>query len=745
MALTLGGFTAISANAQSGTVSSSTTSANAALNAATSTVLTVSGGNGEDAVLVIAKTGTAVGSWSLTAGMKLSGATGSGTTATAAMTTLVKTTGSTGSVVLTVTPTAGAGTITVSDDNGPLLVITINGSSVSTNDNPWLAEVDGVVDTIASGATPSAFTVNNVITSATDYTAIVAGIDTAAKDGLGSFRYVEVSGSTIQAIANPNSPMTLNGLVNVATQVSIPLDGNIFGLVGNRIHVNTSTAGTVTVKFYDRVQDTDTLFTTVTLLQTITIVTKAPGALDASKSTSVINANSLQLAAFKAASSHGGHLFDGFVKDETIVAAKAVNGASMTTDAVAVIKVVLKDSTNSPLLNSPSLPKIGARVEGASPGTIAIAYAAAGASLTSTAGRNVSVAAPVFVEPGTFYVNIFSDGNGGKSTISILVNDAVWKTETLSFYGAATAVKATQNRYVLQDGSTAGSSYGCTAGLGCTADDVATSVAVSLAATDADGIAVPYLTYKAASSDAAVLTGNSTATTGVAAADFAGVTHFQATVPYGALAGKSATLTYTTGTVVSNPLTFALGGAAATVSISLSGNTEVGALNEITVEAKDAAGNKAYDKDHTAFLTSNVVVNTAVNSDQKIFDPLLGDTVSVWDGKGTVKFFNPIVPTTLIIGGKVGGASVSATAAISNSTLNAAADAAAEATDAANAATDAANAAAEAADAATAAAQDAVDAVAALSVQVTAMISALKKQLIALTNLVIKIQKKVKA
>jgi hypothetical protein len=76
---------------------------------------------------------------------------------------------------------------------------------------------------------------------------------------------------------------------------------------------------------------------------------------------------------------------------------------------------------------------------------------------------------------------------------------------------------------------------------------------------------------------------------------------------------------------------------------------------------------------------------------------------------------------------------------------SAAADAAAEATDAANAATDAANAAAEAADAATAAAQDAADAVAALSTQVATYISNLRKQITALTNLVIKIQKKVNA
>jgi hypothetical protein len=91
-----------------------------------------------------------------------------------------------------------------------------------------------------------------------------------------------------------------------------------------------------------------------------------------------------------------------------------------------------------------------------------------------------------------------------------------------------------------------------------------------------------------------------------------------------------------------------------------------------------------------------------------------------------------------------GNASATATAASDNSAQTAA-DAAAEATDAANAATDAANAAAEAADAATAAAQDAADAVAALSTQVSEMVDALKKQITALTNLVIKIQKKVRA
>jgi hypothetical protein len=105
--------------------------------------------------------------------------------------------------------------------------------------------------------------------------------------------------------------------------------------------------------------------------------------------------------------------------------------------------------------------------------------------------------------------------------------------------------------------------------------------------------------------------------------------------------------------------------------------------------------------------------------------------------------------TILTTGVKAGVRSVTvATTGIADAAAEnaqAALDAAAEATDAANAATDAANAAAEAADAATAAAQDAADAVAALSAQVATLISGLKSQLTALTNLVIKIQKKVKA
>jgi hypothetical protein len=104
------------------------------------------------------------------------------------------------------------------------------------------------------------------------------------------------------------------------------------------------------------------------------------------------------------------------------------------------------------------------------------------------------------------------------------------------------------------------------------------------------------------------------------------------------------------------------------------------------------------------------------------------------------------VDSTLAAGNASASAEITfAAGASATDVAQAATDAAQEATDAANAATDAANAAAEAADAATAAAQDAADAVAALSTQVAELVSTLRKQITSLTNLVIKIQKKVRA
>jgi len=140
------------------------------------------------------------------------------------------------------------------------------------------------------------------------------------------------------------------------------------------------------------------------------------------------------------------------------------------------------------------------------------------------------------------------------------------------------------------------------------------------------------------------------------------------------------------------------------------------------------------------FLANTVVSEGGVAK----FTATSGTTADFTSAAGYVSA--TVVDSTLAAGNSSASQSITFAAGASASDVaQTATDAAAEATDAANAATDAANAAAEAADAATAAAQDAADAVAALSAQVATLISGLKAQLTALTNLVIKIQKKVKA
>jgi hypothetical protein len=182
------------------------------------------------------------------------------------------------------------------------------------------------------------------------------------------------------------------------------------------------------------------------------------------------------------------------------------------------------------------------------------------------------------------------------------------------------------------------------------------------------------------------------------------------------------------GSDVTTKVTDRFGNAVAGINVQLS--TSVGTLGngqKTSVYTTNTSGEIAIVVDVDGATTVTAYLSDA------------NDSTSIAGYSGT-----SIIDATVPAGIRTATAAVTGTGSVA-ATAQAAVDAAAEATDAANAATDAANAAAEAADAATAAAQDAADAVAALSAQVSTMMSSLKAQLTALTNLVIKIQKKVKA
>jgi hypothetical protein len=327
-------------------------------------------------------------------------------------------------------------------------------------------------------------------------------------------------------------------------------------------------------------------------------------------------------------------------------------------------------------------------------------YASASSSVTTAAGGTGS---------NSYYV--YANGSNGSASITVTVNGVLVKTYPVVLKGTATAMAVTASqKWVNPTGSYA---------LTVSAKDSAGNAAASTPA------------YKCTTSNAAVATVSEAGTiTGVAAGD--------ATITCADNAGVATSATWA---VHVAPLV-----AAGLPTFKFNQETYApGELMTITISAE------ASDQTLQLFTASPVTNATSVNVSGF---PTNGQ-VSLVSGTATWKAYAPVTAGNFLISATYGagvnggaGGAFTATASIVNAAQDvaqAAADAAAEAIDAANAATDAANAAAEAADAATAAAQDAADAVAALSVSVAAMIDALKKQITSLTNLVIKIQKKVKA
>jgi trimeric autotransporter adhesin len=353
--------------------------------------------------------------------------------------------------------------------------------------------------------------------------------------------------------------------------------------------------------------------------------------------------------------------------------------------------------------------------------------------LGSVTGSSFKVAAT-----GDQEFEVLADGRAGVATIQISTNGATYSPKTVVFYAkAAKTITATVAHPTLKVGANAG--------------------AVAVTAVDANGTNWTGTAYIVASSAADALVAGS-ATTPVKCAAYDATDGILC--PVTAIAAGTAKLkiidasTVALATATSNEVTVTASSATAnTVKLAFDKSTYAPFEKAtITVTPVDVAGKNVAGQTLANLLATGGITSTigfSANSDTLtavsiITDPKTGSasyTVYMPAGSGDVTI-SATGGTSLPAAGQV---KVSATAAVVNSSVDAATDAANEATDAANAATDAALAAADAADAATAAAQDASDAVAALSASVSKLISSLRAQITSLTNLVIKIQKKVRA
>jgi hypothetical protein len=370
---------------------------------------------------------------------------------------------------------------------------------------------------------------------------------------------------------------------------------------------------------------------------------------------------------------------------------------------------------------------------------------------TTATGTRPTEGTVLTVKNGNF-IHVWSNGTAGTATITIkTLSGGFSAVETVKFYGSVTGLAVTTNTFsILRAGG------------------YATAGTIRITATDALGIPVKGLTVDATSGNSGVVLSAAAACTDAVGYVTDGVYSCTATSAAGSVSGNSATVTYsvpkplsTTGETLTTTQAYTIGGVVATEVISLhatdltaKSSFSPGEAMVVAVTAKDSAGNPVYDGAASPALTANKLIGGTASIAAGTYTGGLFTTRTLSSGVvlRADNFYAPVGTGDFKITGLSGNATasqISVTGTVTDDAATAAAtaagDAAAEATDAANAATDAANAAAEAADAATAAAQDAADAVAALSTQVSEMVAALKKQITSLTNLVIKIQKKVKA
>ena len=462
---------------------------------------------------------------------------------------------------------------------------------------------------------------------------------------------------------------------------------------------------------------------------TITVTTDATLSTVATSATSVLTAGDTS-------TSSSGTVAP--TTDDVVTGSKTVS----TTVPAATIKITTKNASGTANAGESFTATIsGSGTLGAGPMTQDVTGAGDEAVTASATGRAITVRNGDFVQ-------VFPDGTSGVATITI--NSAlgvVLATEKVTFFGDATSIVTTVDSAVLATGT----------------NTDAISVVVKDAASTVVSNATLYVT-----SDATSKVSNSYATS---------CTWTAATQNYlCSLTGVAAgTANITVGTKSSSTATTGVNGTAVAVRVGSTTAASIawtldkssyapGEKATLTATLLDSTGLLVAAGDYASIMKTGGLKPSrelGASSDTLTATAILG----VVDGVRTYTIYMPLTEGDLTLTGTTAGTAVtgtapsalsglavanqavaiSLTASVSSASGSAAIDAANEATDAANAATDAANAAAEAADAATAAAQDAADAVAALSTEVASLIAALKAQITSLTNLVIKIQKKVKA
>ncbi len=589
-------------------------------------------------------------------------------------------------------------------------------------------------DTITVGESATATLTQSYFTSAAADTAAVTAVIRSGSTAVGRLALAVADSATSASTVAGAAPTVFTDaganritgiLIGGATATKVHSANAGSGVVATNKYTvllyNVAVAGTYNVDFYST--DGTGAATNAASLVTWTVTVKAATGPDAT-STSYIHAGSTPAVGADSA---------------TITAVKTAG----------TVAANIRTTLNTAGAASAAPESITATITGV--GTLGV-YADATPTATELAATT-SLGRALTVKHDN-YIVVFADGSSGVGTITLTgsTSGIIYKTTTVTFYDSKpSTVAVTVKKAYPAAGRT-------------------TSAAVFVVVKDASGNLVQNANVDL--NPATVGVGETTTACAYSSTYSANVCSVTGTST--AKFGKVSYVAHVTGVdadeteVKSSAFDLTFADIVATkVALSAPATGAVGDKVTVTLTATEKNGFPVADSTYEGgsangsvggifWNTTTVPVYSSAN-----FKPFnAGETITTTSGVATVDLYLPAVSGTVtaewVLAGSsttaagaidktIGGTKATIAIAVANPGVDAATDAANEATDAANAATDAALAAADAADAATAAAQDASDAVAALSASVSKLISSLRAQITSLTNLVIKIQKKVRA
>ena len=384
---------------------------------------------------------------------------------------------------------------------------------------------------------------------------------------------------------------------------------------------------------------------------------------------------------------------------ETVTATADATIAAVATSnvetAVATIAVSLKDTLKAAYNDTVTATVIagGANVRTYTDSTT-----------VTTDGVAGIVSSAVLSAGGKAYVSVFANSTAGPATIQLSLSNGTVVAQKIVTFSSTTVSTLT-----------ATVAYGYVSSTG-------TAGAITVVAKDAAGNVINGASISATSGDTTKIASPSSVTTASGKASFT-------VAAASATAAGAASITFKSGTASTTASITAAGVKATKLAVTAdAASAAAGDKVTFTMTVADANGPLA-DGDYVGvFVSAPVTSNGATGA-------FASDTVTVKNGVATSAIYLPFVAgnytSTWTLKGTAGTATTNLDAALTGTT---AAITVTVANPSADAATDAANEA-----------TDAADAVAALSATVSKLVASLKAQITTLTNLVIKIQKKVKA